>query len=395
MVSYSVIDKYRKQYYGWRRFLVHVLFWLVIFCFELIQSSITIEDPSIRFFFTLREVATIATIHYFLAYYAIPRFLLKRKWLPFIFCIILSYVSLMAGEYYSLYFLTQNHLVTGYLVQTASFFLKYDFLTTLVDPARMYNIFGFNLSLAFSLLIKLTMNIYKSNLQKLSLEKEKVELKKKKTELELAFLKAQINPHFFFNTLNNVYSLIVDKDEFAASVVLKLSDMMRYTLYEATNDKILLSRELQFIQDYAKLEKIRHKDHVVIQTNIQAVPSHLKIPPLILVTFVENAFKHGINNTIAASWVIITASLQESTLTYTVENSKPSSLRQETIQGGIGLVNVRRRLDILYADRYELTVKNEPSTYAIHLTIQLHEDITQLHNHRRRTVRPRPNQKIH
>ena len=391
----TLLSNHREWYHGWRRVLIHGLFWLLIFCYEAIQTSFTIERTDLLLLFTLREVITIMLVHYFLAYYAIPKFLLRYKWFYFILCLVLSYVALMAGMYYSLYFLEKYNLVNGYFVQIATFFLKYDFFTTLVDPDRMYNIFTFNISITLSLLVKITISFYNSSIQKLSLERENIQLEKEKTEMELDFLKAQVNPHFFFNTLNNIYSLIVDKDEFAAGIVLKLSDLMRYSLYESNNNKIPLRRELQFIQDYVKLEKIRHKEHVTINTNVQTVPEGLEIPPLILVTFVENAFKHGVQNTIAASQVTITASVTDATLTFVVQNSKPDKLKKEIVQGGIGLINVQRRLNLLYPDRYLLTIDNQPLYYTVNLIITLHENPASLRGRRRRTARPESHREVY
>ena len=391
----SLVDTYRKNYFGWRRLLAHVLFWVLIFSYEAVQTSFTIERTDVLLLFTLREVGTIMLVHYFLAYYAIPTFLLQYRWFYFILCVLVSYVALMGGMYFSLYYLEAHHLVTGYLTRTAAFFLKYDFLTTLISPDRMYNIVGFNLSLVISLLVKITIDFYASTIQKLRLEKENVALEKEKTEFELSFLKAQVNPHFFFNTLNNIYSLIEDKDAFAANIVLKLSDLMRYTLYESNHTRIPLTRELQFIQDYVNLEKIRHKNHVVIETTFSSAPEGLEIAPLILITFIENAFKHGVNNSIDASLVQISASVHEHTLTFTVKNSKPGKLKREIVQGGIGLVNVRRRLDLIYPNSYQLTMQNQPSFYTVNLTIVLHENSSQLRNHRRRTPRSEPHREVH
>ena len=393
----TFINTYGKHYHGWRRILAHVVFWLIIFFYEAVQTSFTIESTDTMLLFTLREVLTIMLVHYFLAYYAIPKFLLKAWWVYFLLSVVLSYVILMAGLYYSVYFIQASKAVaiTEDFSRMASFVLKYDFLTTLVDIDRMYSVFGFNLSLIFSLLIKTVISFYFSNIQKLTLEKENIELEKEKTELELSFLKAQVNPHFFFNTLNNIYSLIEDKDAVAANIVLKLSDLMRYSLYESNHAQIPLVRELRFIQDYVNLEKIRHKEHVVIDVDFPPVSSGLIITPLILIAFVENAFKHGINNTIDASWVKISASVEGNTLIFTVKNSKPHKLRKEVVQGGIGLVNARRRLDLLYANQYTLAVQNQPTFYNVHLTLTLHEDSPEMRDHRRRTPRAKPHSEVY
>lgn len=391
----TLLRNHQEWYYGWRRVLVHALFWLVIYFYEAVQTSFTITESNWLFYVvTLREVITIASVHYLWMYYAVPK-LLKGRWFVFVLCLWVGYVVMTAGIYYTLYFIREYNLKTEYSASFIDFFLKYDFWAVLFSPIRTYNIIIFYSSIFYGLLIKITKQFFTITNKKLQLEKKNIELEKEKTELELNFLKAQINPHFFFNTLNNIYSLVEDKDEFAANIVLKLSDMMRYSLYEANHTRISLARELQFIRDYVKLEKIRHKEHVVIETDIDKIPEGLEITPLILITFVENAFKHGVNNTIEASWVRISASVENTALTFTVKNSKPSSPRKETVQGGIGIVNVRRRLDLLYPERYQLTIHNEPSYYSVNLTIVLHDNSTPLRDRRRRTPRSEPHREIH
>ncbi len=384
-------SKYETWYHGKNRVFVHLLFWLVIFLYEAVQTAFTVKMYTWLFYVvTLREVVTIALVHYFLLYYAIPKLLLKGKWVLFAASLFLCYAIMSAGLYYTLYFIRKYELGSNVIQPLIDFFLEKDFWITLFEPIKTYNVFVFYSSIFYGLIIKVTKEFFSSSNRSLRLEKENIKLEKEKTDMELDFLKAQIQPHFFFNTLNNLYSIVIDKDEFAADIVLKLSDLMRYSLYEAGSSKISLARELQFIQDYVRLEQIRHKDHVTISLDIQQVPANLEIPPLILITFVENAFKHGINNTIDASWAHIEASVQGTTLHFSIENSKPERLAKETVQGGIGLINVRRRLDLLYPDRYALTIQNKPTSYTVTLNLTLDEKPTALRDRGRRATLSEP-----
>jgi LytS/YehU family sensor histidine kinase len=152
---------------------------------------------------------------------------------------------------------------------------------------------------------------------------------------------------------------------------------MRYSLYESNTDKISLKRELEFISDYVELEKIRHKEHVAIHLNIQGnIVDELEIPPLILVTFVENAFKHGVNNSVDASFVQITINVKKTELLFSIKNSKPLKLHADNVEGGIGIMNVKRRLDLMYNNRYLLKIQNTPLEYIANLNIKMHEKST-------------------
>lgn len=386
-LSYRKIDLYK----GWQRVLIHMLFWLFVFFFDAIRTSFAIKEINLLFFlYTLRQVLTVILLHYFFVYYAIPQLLLKARWIFFALCILSAYIAMCSGMYYTLYFIKKNNILPEQLVFLANVYLKYDFFTTLIDPVRIYNTMLFHSSLFFTLLIKITKDFFTSSVQKSELEKEKIKLEKENIKLELDFLRSQINPHFFFNTLNNIYSIIIDKDEFAADIILKLSDLMRYSLYESGNDKILLKDELKFICDYIDLEKIRHKEHVKINLHVQGDSNHYEIPPLILITFVENAFKHGVNNTIEPSWVKISINIKNAELTFIAQNSKSPRLRSDNIQGGIGIVNLRRRLDIMYPERYKLMIDNNPLQYMVKLKLQLNDTATYMHDSGRRTTGAEP-----
>lgn len=208
-----------------------------------------------------------------------------------------------------------------------------------------------------------------------------IQLEKDKLNLELDFLKAQVNPHFLFNTLNSVYARVFDSDEQAADLVLRLSELMRYNLYETDIAKIALNKELGYIQNYLDLERNRLSDqYVVIDYEQSGSASAYQIAPLLLIAFVENAFKHGVKGATEPTYVQVSATVTEGQLVFRVENSVPhrrespvteSLANSNKKSGGIGLGNVRRRLEALYKDRYELVVTPAQNTYTVVLTIQV------------------------
>ena len=188
-------------------------------------------------------------------------------------------------------------------------------------------------------------------------------------QAELDYLKYQINPHFFMNTLNNIHALIDIDSEAAKDTVIELSKMMRYVLYDSEQDSISLEKEIQFLQHYIQLMRLRYSDSVEIVVDVpESSPSQVKIPPLIFIVFVENAFKHGISyNSRSYIHISIEVSAEGDRVHYTVSNSKnPSKWKTH---GGIGLDNVRKRLDLLFPKRYQLEIEDTAHHYSVELNI--------------------------
>ncbi|SHN37562.1 sensor histidine kinase [Mucilaginibacter sp. OK098] len=208
-------------------------------------------------------------------------------------------------------------------------------------------------------------------MQIISLKNEK-ELMKDKLETELKFLKNQINPHFLFNTLNNIYALARKKSNETADVVVKLASLLRFMLYESAKDSIAISEEIKILDDYVQLEKIRYSKRLEVSFNKQIDDYNQLISPLILLPFVENAFKHGVNDTIDATVIAIDVALNKGRLAFVVENSHnhPDNGR---INEHIGLKNVRRQLELTYAD-FSLNITNLEQTFLVDLKVNLNSN---------------------
>ena len=189
---------------------------------------------------------------------------------------------------------------------------------------------------------------------------------------ELALLKAQINPHFFFNTLNNIYSLTFSDIPLSRDALLKLSRMMRYVLYETISDKSLVSNEMDFVQDYIELMTIRVPSCTTVSFTESRPHQDYRIAPMLLLPFIENAFKYGIN-AVRESKINIDLSVQNGILNLHVFNDINTGLDKHGIdQKGIGLQNTRKRLDLLYPEKYSLVIdENQGNTYEITLNIEL------------------------
>ncbi len=193
------------------------------------------------------------------------------------------------------------------------------------------------------------------------------ELEKHNLQTELNYLKTQINPHFFMNTLNNIHALIDLNAEKAKDVVIELSRLMRYVLYDSSYPYVALKKEIEFLYNYIGLMKIRYTDDVDIQISVPETIPDVKIPPLLFMTFIENAFKHGISYQ-SESYIYTIVAVDDSKLTFMIENS---IYRSAFLQQGVGLENVKKRLQLLYQDNFTLHLEDTEEKYKIILTIPL------------------------
>ena len=204
-----------------------------------------------------------------------------------------------------------------------------------------------------------------------------------KQTAELNYLKSQTNPHFLFNTLNNIYSLSRDKSDLAPESILRLSKILRYMLYETGGDYIAIEQELKIINDYISLEQLRYDETLRVNFNHDIDNMKQSLPPLLLMPLVENAFKHGVSETRSHPFVDIHLSVHERQLSFLVRNSTEPSVVEETVKENIGLSNLRRQLELLYAD-YKLNVQQTDSVFTASLKINLASHVkNQMHNNRR------------
>ena len=199
-------------------------------------------------------------------------------------------------------------------------------------------------------------------------QKKLLRLEKQNLEQQLEYLKYQINPHFFMNTLNNIHALVDIDAEKAKSTILELSKMMRFILYEGDKKGVPLTREFDFIRNYVTLMRLRYTDKVRINMELPTQVPDKQIPPLMLITFIENAFKHGISYQ-HESFIDVKAEIKDDQLHFNCRNSKAEKPNEE--KGGIGLTNVRQRLHLLYDNRYKLHIQDETDIYNVQLTIPL------------------------
>lgn len=296
--------------------------------------------------------------YYFNAYYLVPRLLIKNKMLLFIACII-------AWCLLSSFLLAR---VDGWLdlpkMLERAFGKRH-------KPNHYFDFF----SLTTTLLV-LGISTSVSMMQRWTRDlKLRQEFESQRTVAELSFLKAQINPHFFFNTLNSIYALTYIDVETSRQALHKLSRMMRYLLYETQQDMTMLSKEIAFIKDYVEIMKLRLNTNTIVLFTIPESLTEMPIAPMLLLPFVENAFKHGVDDQ-ETSIIKVSIAQLPAGLLLTVINNVVKRARhpdKEIEDKGIGLVNTCRRLDLLYPDKYVLNINNDSlaNQYKLHLQLTL------------------------
>ena len=340
-------------------------------------------------------------VYYILGSYVFPVFLYRKKFLSIILILFILLNAAHVVNYFELHYLKQfsngDPLKPSYIQKL---WVRYFEPNGLLGVFKDVNIWHFTYAWSFfvvsiMLLFKVVKDILislgrelrlerdklrleneKLQLEKnnLSLESKAMELQRDNLSLELDFLKSQINPHFLFNILNSIYLRTLDTNQEATMLVLKLAELMRYSLYNTKEDKVLLGDELRYINNYLDLERFRHPDQVEISFQLQGSPEDITIPPLLLISFVENAFKHGVQDTISNSYVRVFVDVEDQGLYFTVENSlsvldDQSCKELNKSQGGIGLQNTTKRLQLYYPDQHLVEVHKSESNYQISLHI--------------------------
>ncbi len=335
------------------RVVYHSMFWI----FALILFVI-LDDTSQNGFWAVLgtefiNVTIYAIIVYFNLFYLIPNYLSQKKFVTYIGLLILACL-----------------IITP--LKTIVFYFK---LFNLPErDALIYDMPGYFI---FTVIVTSASTVFKIITDWLRHQQERLELQTQTMQSELRFLKSQINPHFLFNTLNNLYALTLKKSDKAPEIVIKLSEMMRYMLYECNEKQVTLEKEINYIRNYLDLETLRQGKNVEINFSTEGNVRNQKIAPLMFIPFLENSFKHGLNNLISKGFVNMNLQVEDQSIHFVIENSKAEALPAQTHKrsGGIGLVNVRRRLNILYPKAHELVINDNPKTYSVELKIDLDKQV--------------------
>jgi two-component system LytT family sensor kinase len=328
----------------------HLLFWvalmsLLIFV-VLSEGRYSPTDIFVIFFIYLVINISLFYLHYLLL---IPRFLDKKQYSYYITSVVVAIVFYALVKYGLACIFKETVLLRDkkHPMNFATYFWG----------AVLTNL----LFLFLAAVLKFTVDWFLN-------ERVQRDLENQRLSAELAFLKSQINPHFLFNSLNSIYSLAYQRSETTPEAILKLSEIMRYMLYESNDNKVDLARELQYLHNYIDLQKIRFANKAYIDFKVEGNTDSQKIAPLLLIAFIENAFKHGVANNVLTP-IRLLIDVDEAHLHFYMQNKKHNNNRDAS--GGIGLNNVRRRLDLLYPGKYNLDVSDEANTYTVELSLVL------------------------
>lgn len=336
----------------WLRIGRHILFWAGHVFYHVATYGVYEDDTQRSFVILMLSLPGKLIMTYYLLYHLLPNFLLKKRYRQFF-----GYFLLML-------------FATGLLNRAISFFVVYPIYYPDAIPYGYWRIKIFfemtaiNSIAAMAMVIKLLQYWYKN-------EQSRKQLAEQKLAAELQLLKSQIHPHFLFNTLNNLYALTLENAKTAPQVVLKLSALINYMLYECNAPFVPLEKELKYIENYISLERLRYGSRLDLSVEIAGDTHQKLIAPLLLIPFIENSFKHGASQEAKSPWVHLNIWVNQHQLQLQLENSlPPKTTAPLEYTKGIGLKNVKRRLELLYQGKYELTIREEGS-YLVNLKLAL------------------------
>ncbi len=330
---------------------IHIFFWLLYVASEYFANLMHMQPgKNLRFFQSIfLTLPALMLPTYFIAWYVVPRYLKTNKWSLFILWILAVgvFVFFARIKWEELV----NYLESGrYFEMPASKMLK--------NIIRDYSI----IALAVCIYI---IGDYRKK------QRHNEQLVKAKAEAEIKLLKGQLHPHFLFNSLNNIYSLALMKSDLTADSILKLTELLDYLVYRANMDKVPLAKEVQLLENYVDLEKLRYGEKLIIEADIDVKNEGVKVAPLILLPFAENCFKHGGAGKEGLFRINMKLFTDDKTLVFHLENSKKKKKENSPVKGGVGLENIRQRLALLYPNRHQLNISDQLDIYGIRLEINL------------------------
>jgi len=336
----------------------HIIFWIIYFSFNTLRWGSYYSDYLYSFKSNLLGFPIHIALCYLNIYYLMPKFVYKKKYL--------TYTLLVFASIFFMVFVKFN--LTYYLLNTNVWPEGPVVTNTLTVNYAIDMMIGELYVITFVTAIKITMDWLKEH-------KRLTDLEKLQLETELLFLKTQVSPHFFFNTLNNIYSLAIEKSDKTPKIILKLSELMRYLLYETKPKRQSLEKEILCIQSYLDLERVRYGEQLEINMDISGDIENKKIAPILLLSFVENSFKHGANKNIGNIRIDISFKIKKDFLYFKISNPVPALTKYKqsfNYNGGIGLKNVKKRLSLGYSkDEYNLKINNKKKLFVVKLKIKV------------------------
>ena len=341
----------------WLRVLQHLTFWVLSYFVFLHLFKMGHQAEKIDYIYTALFHASLLPAVYINLEWLLPRLAKKRSWVLYAalliaLIVLFSWINYMFFQSWSSTVLPDYFFISYFtLTEVSFFFITYIGLTSLIKLSRSWFVVN-------------------------ELERRLLETEKEKVQIELKALRSQINPHFFFNTLNSIYSMALEKDERLPATVLQLSDLMRYFLYESRGDLVPLDKEIMMLKDYISLQRLRSPETLQTIVDIQGNAAPWKIAPMLLITFVENAFKHGAKGNTGKTFVHLSLKIEGNELNFRLENNAGAATEVPPAeQAGVGLENVNRRLQLLYPGRYTLHTGRHQNSFTVQLRLQMQQHV--------------------
>lgn len=337
-----------------KRPLTHILYWSF---FVLIGSFIFSYQQNFPYLFFLINflvhLPIFMVFSYGVVYYLVPYFLQKRNLFNFLVALFFAactaaFLRILVSRYVYYAFFIPKVLHPKEWLSVETYFIN---LIWIIGPAIVFAMFKYYRDLA--------------NTQAIANEAERKHLSS-----ELQVLKAQLNPHFLFNTFNNLYVLALQKSDKTPVIISKMSNLFHYILYECNPIEVSVKKEIKLLNDYIELETLRYSDRLSVSFITEIEQSEFKIPPMMLYTFVENCFKHGCSNDPGSPWIKLRVKVKADFFEFEASNSvPPENCVNNEVRGGVGLANIRRRLELIYPKNHQLEIRKDDCIFFVRLTI--------------------------
>ena len=335
------------------RVLRHVVFWVLHILLTSLAWAGGKQNFETVLFSNLIWVPASIVYCYPFMYWVLPHFLLKGRYLQFgVMVLLWVFAGWCVNYYFRLYVFIPLREAMGFVIISR-------------NPGQQGTLFSLMATWSFLSTIVIFKHWFKKQQEWMQAEKEKV-------TAELQLLKAQVHPHFLFNTLNNIYSFSLENSPKTPELILKLSSLLSYMLYDCKAEEVLLEKEIEIMKNYIDLEKERYGNKIEISLNIEGDIKDKYIAPLLLLPFLENAFKHGTSEQLEKPWLSVDVSVKKYTMRCKIVNSKNNNVLLN--ENGIGIQNVKKRLEFLYPDKYELKMNDEEDFFVVSLLLELKQD---------------------
>lgn len=358
MENQSLLDRILRN-----RWLTHILFWSGLFLLFTVLAALNTGEVKSHLITNLSTLPWQIAAAYTLNYYQIPRLLYRKKYFLFTLSLLVSIYIFSALGRIS-------------VVHIAEPFIRVDFEQETIQEILSDTAYLFSVYFTTTYVYAFVMILIKAVKIRFE-ERHKIEmLEKEKVTNELKFLKGQIQPHFLFNTLNNLYALTLSKSDLAPQVVLKLSELLDFILYQSNQSTIPISKEIELIQGFIDLETLRYGDKISIDFKHETQNNNTPISPLLLLPLVENAFKHGVSGSTKNAKIKIDLKVDPIQLQFLIYNTKPKAMLSKNLKGsGIGTANMKRQLALNYPAKHTFEIEETSEDYLVKLCITLNSEL--------------------